>query len=723
MIKSREPMDIQRREHPLELNESAEQLISQCGSQDAHDTMRAGGDFSMSLDFGVSTDFVFETPKLGMVFQSDNHAYEFYYRYAKSLGFSVRKNSSTHRANKTISRRVFCCSKEGYRCPHSRGPPVKSRPKTRTDCKARLVIKLQDDGRYSVVEFIKKHNHELSPPSEVHNRSQQKLPHSQAGGLIEDIHLARIGSPSIYSCPSLDDGGAQDLNFMQVDCNNYLFRRSRNEILEKGDAQFLLDYFKKKQKDDPYFFYAIRMDSNNQLSSSFWCDAKSRVDYSFFSDMVCFDTTYKLNDYNKPYASFIGVNNHGKFIIFGCALILDVTAESLVWLFRTFSDAMNGKQPKTVFTDPALSLSEAIRQVWPNTHHRLGLWYIYEEAKKHLTDMFENFKSFKIDFESCIYKSETEEEFQSSWNLFIGKYNLVQNEWLQDLYHMREKWGHVYGREYFCAGLSAGQGSEGMNKFLKKYFKRTIPLREFVVMYEKVLMILREKEKHQDSCSRQTKPVLHTMWPAEARASERYTRKVFLLFQEEYVGTLDLFAEVSDEDGTNCTYKVSSFENVKPCIVIYDSSDNTVKCSCKKFEFMGILCAHALKVLHSRRLLDIPLQYYLNRWTKDARSGAVVNNDYQSVHLASSSPVTVQHNELAHMAHTLAVKGSTSEKSSAFAKRILKQALEEIDIFLEIDFNQRKSLERAFVDEETVTNHVSANITSMDVPWGKTNGR
>lgn len=686
-------MDIQRQEHPLELNEAAEQLISQNGSQDAHDTMQASGDFTMSVDFGASTDFVFETPKLGMVFQSDNHAYEFYYRYARSLGFSVRKNSSTHRANKTISRRVFCCSKEGFRCPHSRGPPVKSRPQTRTDCKARLIIKLQDDGRYSVVEFIKKHNHELSPPSEVHTvRSQQKLPHSQAGGLIEDIHLGRIGSPSIYSCTaSLDDAGAQDLNFMQVDCNNYLFRKSRNEILENGDAQFLLDYFKQKQKDDPYFFYAIRMGSNNQLSSSFWCDAKSRIDYSYFSDVVCFDTTYKLNDCNKPYASFVGVNNHGKFILFGCALILDETTESLAWLFGAFLDAMNGKQPKTAFTDPALSLSEAIRQVWPNTHHQIGLWHIYEEAKKHLADMFENFKSFKIDFESCIYESETEEEFQSRWNSFIGKYSLAQNEWLQGIYHMREKLGHVYGWEYFCAGLSSDQGSAGMNKFLKKYFKRTIPLHEFVVMYEKVLMILREKAKHQDSYSRQTKPDLHTMWPAEARASERYTRKVFLLFQEEYVRTLDLFAEVSDEDGTNFTYKVSSFENVKPCIVRYDTSDNTVKCSCRKFEFMGILCAHALKVLHSRRLLDIPLQYYLKRWTKDARSGAVVNDDNQSVNLASCSPITVQRNELAHMAHTLAVKGSTSEKSSAFARRLLTQALEEMDIFLEIDSNQPKS--------------------------------
>ncbi|OVA19378.1 hypothetical protein BVC80_7441g4 [Macleaya cordata] len=39
---SPELMDIQRREHPLELNEAAEQLVSQSENQDAHDIMLYG---------------------------------------------------------------------------------------------------------------------------------------------------------------------------------------------------------------------------------------------------------------------------------------------------------------------------------------------------------------------------------------------------------------------------------------------------------------------------------------------------------------------------------------------------------------------------------------------------------------------------------------------------------------------------------------------------------
>lgn len=40
-------------------------------------------------------------------------------------------------------------------------------------------------------------------------------------------------------------------------------------------------------------------------------------------------------------------------------------------------------------------------------------------------------------------------------------------------------------------------------------------------------------------------------------------------------------------------------------------SENSVKCGCKGFEFTRILCSHALKVLHTRKV----------RWSKDATFG------------------------------------------------------------------------------------------------------
>lgn len=707
--KVEQKMDKKSTKSPIELNE----------------TFQTGGNILMETDIGVSKDI--EVPKLGMIFQSDDEAYDFYNRYARSVGFSIRKSSSTHRSDKTVSRRIFCCSKEGVYREHSRGAPMKPRLQTRTDCKARLVIRIQDDGSYSVAEFVLEHNHELVPPSEVHIlRSHRKMREAQTG-MFNNLQLVGTGATGFYSYMSAEDGKTHNLSFTQVESSNHLDKRSKN-ILMTGDVQIMLDYFNCMQKENPYFFYSIQMDSNNQICGCFWSDAKSRIDYSFFSDVVWVETTFRTSDYDKPCALFVGVNNHGQAIPFGCALLWEETAESFVWLFQTFLEAMNGKPPESIFTDQAPQISDAVGRVLPNSHHRLCSWHIYENALRHLSDVFEQHKSFAQDFKSCICGNETEEEFQFCWDALVKKYNLAENKWIQDLYLLREKWAQVYGQEYFCAGITNTQRSEGMN-FVKKYFKRTLTLREFVAQYEKAVASRREKEKNQDSVSRQTKPDLRIAWPAVVQAAERYTTKIFTLFQEEYVRTLDLFVESLGEDGTVCTYRVSSFENIKPRTVTFNSSDNSVKCSCKKFQIMGILCAHALKILHTRRLPDLPLQYYLNRWTRDARAGAVVDDFRKSLPVNCRSSLTSRYADLAYMSLTIAVKGSSTENSSGFTKVLLVQVLEELDNFLKFDSDQGRFFEdmrnanHEKVSRERVVDHSCADTVLRKKAKDKASGK
>ncbi|GAV56625.1 SWIM domain-containing protein [Cephalotus follicularis] len=44
-----------------------------------------------------------------------------------------------------------------------------------------------------------------------------------------------------------------------------------------------------------------------------------------------------------------------------------------------------------------------------------------------------------------------------------------------------------------------------------------------------------------------------------------------------------------------------------------------VKCTCKKFEWLGILCSHALATLYIKNVKEILKQFILSRWTKNAR--------------------------------------------------------------------------------------------------------
>ncbi|KAF9603323.1 hypothetical protein IFM89_034672 [Coptis chinensis] len=57
-----------------------------------NDTVQKEADSPLAMDSYFET----KVPKLGMVFQSDDQAYDYYNRYARSLGFSVRRSSSTH---------------------------------------------------------------------------------------------------------------------------------------------------------------------------------------------------------------------------------------------------------------------------------------------------------------------------------------------------------------------------------------------------------------------------------------------------------------------------------------------------------------------------------------------------------------------------------------------------------------------------------------------------
>nr|KYP37995.1 Protein FAR1-RELATED SEQUENCE 5 [Cajanus cajan] len=61
-------------------------------------------------------------------------------------------------------------------------------------------------------------------------------------------------------------------------------------------------------------------------------------------------------------------------------------------------------------------------------------------------------------------------------------------------------------------------------------------------------------------------------------------------------------------------YKVTSYKKLFQHTIHYDFSVGLVKCSCKRYEFVGILCSHALKVLFSRNVMKIPTMYVLKRW-------------------------------------------------------------------------------------------------------------
>ena len=71
-----------------------------------------------------------------------------------------------------------------------------------------------------------------------------------------------------------------------------------------------------------------------RLEHIFWSHSHSFDWYQKCGDVIVFYTTYKVNAYDMSFGIFVGVNNHGKTILFGCALLRNETTSVFRWLMK-----------------------------------------------------------------------------------------------------------------------------------------------------------------------------------------------------------------------------------------------------------------------------------------------------------------------------------------------------------------------------------------------------
>ncbi|KAL5722104.1 hypothetical protein ACHQM5_005665 [Ranunculus cassubicifolius] len=324
---------------------------------------------------------------------------------------------------------------------------------------------------------------------------------------------------------------------------------------------------------------------------------------------------------------------------------------------------MGGKHPQTIFTDQALAITKAILLVFPYSDHRLCLWHIGMNAAKNLSKVYGKFKSFKADFRKCIYNGETIEEFERNWKQMLLHYGLQKNKWLQNLYRLRPRWAQVYARDNFCAGMTTTQRSESINSLLKKFFGGNLILREFIVQHDRVLASRREKERVANTENKKKMPNMVTEWAVEREASQIYTRKGFGIFQGECKRCFTLKVDEYREDGEEHYYIIRRVRtNAKPRSVTYTPATQGAKCSCKKFEFQGILCSHILKVFLELEVSSLPPQFYMKRWTMDATSNLVYDTQGEVIEANLDPERSKRYSEISHWVQILVAKAARTKE-------------------------------------------------------------
>lgn len=636
-------------------------------------------------------------PIVGMVFYSEEEAYNFYNSYARKRGFSVRKGHLSRRKDGSVQCRHYMCSNEGKRQQHPTHITKKPRPLERTSCLARIEFTVNRENIWVVKRFVDDHNHSLASPDKTYllRSHRKRIPKERPVFAESDFYYGVRPDPVTEHEATAKAGTGTGTGTAVVIGTNCLSTK-RVRDLEKGDTQLILDILRRKQMEEPNFFYAVQLDERERLTNCFWADARSMVDYTYFSDAVCFETSYHSSMYDLPVALFIGINNHKQIIVFGGALLLDETVESFLWLFKTFLAAMSGKQPETIFTDSSVAVTEAVSAAFPMAIHRICSWHVVNSACMHVqAQAFGQESGFRKELENLIYgfEFETDSGFSKGWGNIMEKYSLNGISWFSEVFNVRQKWAPPYLCSSFSGTMTSKNWYMMMGNLFKIYFYRKLPLGKFMVQYFKSIAELREKESLEELETLRTRPVPLVDIPMLTEAADSYTRTVYIDFEHEYKSQLACVCETLAVNGSVYTYRVSVPQKPYIGILELEPSEVKVSCSCKKFESMGILCMHALKVLNNNNILYLPGQYILKRWTKYAK------DERENDTLAVRESTSLQNGRMWRKLVGLMAKGS-------FCKEVLGIVENGLDRFI----GQMESLAEGLnSDEVSISENLHSN--------------
>ncbi|KAL4621485.1 hypothetical protein ACB092_06G231400 [Castanea dentata] len=592
-----------------------------------------------------------------MVFENLEAAHAYYNAYARRKGFSIRVNHTRKNKDKIRVGIEYVCSKEGFRrqCNEDNKKTGPERAETR---------KVDDTWIL------------LTPKSTSLLRGHRVITSAQKN-LIDTLNESGIAPSKIMSVLSKESGGDYNVGCIPVDIQNYL------------DAQGMYKYFIESQCKNPGFVYAIEVDEYGCMGNCFWADARSRMAYQYFGDVVTFDATYQTNR----------VNHHHQSVMFGCALLINETAESYTWLLKTWLNAMPGNPPSTIITDDDKAMAKAIADVLPNATHRLCMWHLLQKVPEQLSHVYNKYPHFQEEFYHCIHDTITIEEFELEWSKIMEKYGLGDNDWLENLYMRRERWVPAYLRSSFCAGMSTTQRSESMNKFFKDYVRSSTTISDFVYQYELALNARYLKEKEQDVKTKNSVPILKTCYKLEAEAAKVYTRKMFMKFQEE------LFCK-----GVKKIYKVVAHGRESP---FYEVSLDI---------FVGIICRHILAVFVKKSLVHfLPSHYILERWTINAKKHIVHDISSDVVQVEPQVSSTMMRNSLMLQFLEVAEVGSQSEKQYKHLGQTLRKVHEELLAMQDVqDVDDLGSPDNTILNSQVLSN---LPMTLRDPPHVPSKGK
>uniref|UniRef100_A0A8R7TGP5 Protein FAR1-RELATED SEQUENCE n=1 Tax=Triticum urartu TaxID=4572 RepID=A0A8R7TGP5_TRIUA len=227
--------------------------------------------------------------------------------------------------------------------------------------------------------------------------------------------------------------------------------------------------------------------------------------------------------------------------------------------------------------------------------------------------------------------------------------------------------------------MSTTQRSENMNNELKRYISIKYDMLTFFEHFERLVADKRFVEVKCDFKASQTTPKLKAVDSYVLRqAATTYTPEIFKMFEEQVLRTLNYDTFLCDDsDKEQKVYTVKFHGTQREHVVRFDPNKEKVNCSCKKFEFAGILCSHCLKILDINNIKHIPKQYVLNRWTIDAKVLEITSN--RNLQEDLKARMSNFYKDLCRMFIHIAARAAESDETYDMAAKCAEQLARDVE--------------------------------------------
>ncbi|XP_074313194.1 protein FAR1-RELATED SEQUENCE 11-like [Silene latifolia] len=320
---------------------------------------------------------------------------------------------------------------------------------------------------------------------------------------------------------------------------------------------------------------------------------------------------------------FIGIDNHGRTILFGCALMRRETQATFCWLMKTFVTLMK-KPPMTIITDQDPWMSEAISIEMSSTKHAYCIWHITSKFSSWFTALLRNRYSDWCSEFYRLYKLDNVDDFEQEWPLLISKFNLQENKHVRGLYKIRRNWVPAYLRDYFFGGMTTTGRCESVNSFVKRFTSSRSCLTQLISQIDLAVEDIAQTQLHHTMLDTYRGSSLCTSSPLEEQVYKIFTAFSFKKFQEEF-GRATQYT-VCEDDHTH-VFIVQHYKELRTQKHNVVWNCDNISCSCKLVEFWGILCRHILSVFIHKDCFEIPVRYLPLRWCRDEFHTRVLGSD------------------------------------------------------------------------------------------------